>query len=90
MEDWRHVQVMKAYVTLNWSHTRETRHLQELMTALQLPFTIANADEQLVVRTMITGMFGAAIPVVAGRLTGVPVSVSLPAPAPRARSGKRR
>ena len=86
--EWRLMQVMKAYVILHWTHTRETWYLQELSNVLQLPFTFANGDEQLVVRTMISGMLGAAIPVVAGRLTGLPHPVSLPAP--RARPGHRK
>eukprot|EP00959_Pyramimonas_sp_CCMP1952_P185914 3887211-Pyramimonas_sp.AAC.1 len=45
---------------------------------MQLPFTFANGEEQAVVKTMITGMVGAAIPVVAGRLTGLPVPMCTP------------
>ena len=89
VDEWGLMKVMKAYVTLNWTHTRETWFLQELSNLMQLPFTFANGEEQAVVKTMITGMVGAAIPVVAGRFTSLPVPAYLPSGRVSRRGRKR-
>eukprot|EP00959_Pyramimonas_sp_CCMP1952_P031533 661433-Pyramimonas_sp.AAC.2 len=62
------IQVVRAYLTLHWTHTREAGMLQELSNIFALPFTIANDQEQAIVRHMISGLVGASIPVMAGQL----------------------
>ena len=66
--EWRMIQVARAYLTLNWTHTREAGMLQEISNVFALPFTIVSDQEQAVVRHMITGLVGASIPVMAGHL----------------------
>eukprot|EP00959_Pyramimonas_sp_CCMP1952_P269034 5624936-Pyramimonas_sp.AAC.1 len=76
VDAWRVSQVLKAYVTLNWTHTREVSYVQELLNSFQLPFTLAGSREQAAVQHVVSGAMGASIPIVVGCLQGFPPSLS--------------
>ena len=76
VDDWRVSQVLRAYVTLNWTHTLEVSYLQEMMYSFQLPFTLADSREQAAVQHMVSGIMGASIPLVVGCLQGRPPNLA--------------
>ena len=83
-------QVLKAYVTLNWTHTREVAYLQEMLYSFQLPFTLADSREQAAVQLMVSGIMGASIPFVVGCLQGRPPNLSCLSYYPQGQKRMRR
>ena len=70
VHEWGVTQVIRAYITLNWTHTREVWYLQGFLNYIQLPFTLADTHERAVVQQVMTGLIGATLPMLACRFQG--------------------
>ena len=77
VDEWRVSQVVRAYVTLNWTHTREVSFLQDMLYSFQLPFTLADSREQAALQHMVSGIMGAYIPFAVGCLQGRPHNLAI-------------
>ena len=83
---YRSLEVIRAYWLLNWSHVREAKGIQQVIDALELPFSVFSGSEAALVQSCVSGVVGMALSSLWTNFTGVNPSL----PFPRARRPRRR